>query len=175
MKKAINLAAGDKHFESNEQIEWINCDLSDRDGKMELIHDITEPLPFPDETFDIIVASHCVEHIEMAIVKDVLADWMRCLKKGGQMIITVPDVRAMAERYVVHDMIHYLFLVNMTGPFHGSSADYHRWGYDWDELTDRLNGFSYHVLTRDNLPKELQDGKIALDWWILSCLVEHKI
>jgi len=173
MKKAINLAAGDKYFESTDKIEWINCDLSDRDGKIELIHDIAKPLPFPAETFNLIVASHCVEHIEMSIVKDVLANWMRCLKKDGQMIITVPDARALAERYITHDIDHYIFAVNMTGPYHGSAADYHRWCYDWDELTDRVKDFKFEKLTAENMPKELKD-KIALDWWILSLIVTHK-
>jgi len=173
MKKAINLAAGDKYFESTDKIEWINCDLSDRDGKIELIHDIAKSLPFPAETFNLIVASHCVEHIEMSIVKDVLANWMRCLKKDGQMIITVPDARALAERYITHDIDHYIFAVNMTGPYHGSVADYHRWCYDWDELTDRVKDFKFEKLTAENMPKELKD-KIALDWWILSLIVTHK-
>ena len=173
-RMGINLAAGDKHFESTESFHWINCDISARDGKVELVHDITKMLPVPAETFDLIVASHCVEHIEMSIVKDVLADWMRCLKKDGQMIITVPDARALAERYVTKDIDNYIFAVNMTGPYHGSTYDYHRWCYDWEELTDRLQGFSFEKLTAENMPRELKDGKIALDWWICACLVKHK-
>jgi len=174
MKRGINLAAGDKIFESTPAIKWINCDLSDRDGKVNLIQDITKPLPYPDGHFDLIVASHCIEHIEMSIVKDIIQEWMRCLSPGGQMVITCPDARALAERYITHDIEHYIFAVNMTGPFHGSTADYHRWCYDWDELTDRLQGYGYCRLTADNMPKELKD-KVALDWWILSVLAEHKI
>jgi hypothetical protein len=62
----------------------------------------------------------------------------------------------------------------MTGPYHGSTYDYHRWCYDWEELTDRLQGFSFEKLTAENMPRELKDGKIALDWWIASVLVKHK-
>ena len=173
MKRAINLGSGDHHFESTDEIEWLNMDLDDRDGKVEIAGDVSKPLPFPSEMFDIMVASHIVEHIEMSIVSDVIKEWMRCLKKDGYLIITVPNSRALAERYVTKDIEHFIFAINMTGPYHGKDTDHHSWCYDYDELFDRVKNFDCKILTFDNMPKEL-DNKVALDWWILSIIIKHK-
>jgi predicted SAM-dependent methyltransferase len=173
MKHGVNLGSGNQHFDSNEKIEWINMDLDERDGKVEVSGDVSKKLPFDDEKFDIMVASHIVEHIEMSIVRDVLKDWMRCLKKDGALYITVPNSRELAEKYVTHDIDHFIFSINMCGPQHGSPADSHKWSYDYEELSDRLTDFNCEVLTSNNLPIELK-GKLALDWWILSIKVTHK-
>jgi predicted SAM-dependent methyltransferase len=173
-KLGINLGCGDHHFDSNSDIEWINMDLDNRDGKVEVAGDVSKKLPFPNEMFDIMVASHIAEHIEMSIVSEVIKDWMRCLKKDGQLIITVPDSRALAERYVTKDIDHFIFAINMTGPYHGRDTDHHSWCYDLEELTDRVKDYDWEFLTSENLPKELKNGMIALDWWILSIIVKHK-
>ena len=174
MKRGINLGAGNQHFESTDEIEWINMDLDERDGKVEVAGDVSKPLPFEDETFDIMVASHILEHLEMSIVKDVTKDWMRCLKKDGELYISVPNARALAERYVTKDITNYIFAVNMTGPYHSSTADHHRWCYDYEELADRVSDYDYEEVTHDNLTDVLRNDRIALDWWILAIKVTHK-
>jgi SAM-dependent methyltransferase len=47
-----------------------------------------EPLPFADGTFDIVVGSHVLEHLENADAA--LKDWMRVVKPGGALILGVP-------------------------------------------------------------------------------------
>lgn len=42
-----------------------------------------------DSTFDFVHSSHCLEH--MLDVKEALKNWIRILKPGGYLIITVPD------------------------------------------------------------------------------------
>jgi len=174
MKKCLNLGSGDQHFESNNETEWLNMDLDARDGKVEVAGDVSKELPFQSEMFDTMVASHILEHIEMSIVTDVIKDWMRCLKKDGHLIITVPNARALAERYITRDITHFIFSINMTGPYHGKETDHHAWTYDYDELIDRVKEFDYEILT----PKKLEElglvGKVAMDWWICTIVVKHK-
>lgn len=43
----------------------------------------------PDESFDFVHSSHCLEHLVDPAVG--LANWLRVLKPGGYMVITVPD------------------------------------------------------------------------------------
>lgn len=174
MSKGCNLGSGNQHFESTKDIEWINMDLDDRDGKVEVAGDVSKKLPFKDGEFDIMVASHIVEHIEMSIVSDVIDDWMRCLKPNGTLYITVPNARALAERYVTKDITNYIFAVNMTGPFHNSVADHHRWCYDYDELTDRVKKYDYSPITHQDIQEAGLEGKLALDWWILGIKIKHK-
>jgi len=174
MKRGINLGCGNQHFDSTDEIEWINMDLNDRDGKIEVAGDVSKKLPFKDGEFDVMVASHIVEHLEMSIVSDVIDEWMRCLKKDGTLYITVPDARALAERYVTKDITNYIFAVNMTGPYHNSVADHHRWCYDYDELSDRAKGFEYSSFDHQEIVNAGLEGKIAMDWWILPLKLKHK-
>lgn len=43
----------------------------------------------PDETYDFVHSSHCLEHLNNPI--EGLKNWVRILKPGGYLIITVPD------------------------------------------------------------------------------------
>lgn len=43
----------------------------------------------PDNTFDFVHSSHCLEHMED--VQGALANWIRVVKPGGYLVITVPD------------------------------------------------------------------------------------
>jgi len=170
-QKAINLGCGDQHFNSDSTTEWINMDLDNRDGKVEIAGDVSKELPFAPETFDIMTASHIVEHIEMSIVPNVIENWMKCLKKDGSLIITVPDSRELAEKYITKDIDHFTFSINMTGPYHGSNADHHAWCYDLEELTNKVKNFNWIILTAEKLTELGLNGKIALDWWILGIIV----
>lgn len=74
--------------------------------------DATQPMPYPDNTFDAVTALDVIEHNQddMAI----LADSYRILKPGGHMIITVPafmwlwthndDLNAHVRRYTVAEL-----------------------------------------------------------------------
>lgn len=49
------------------------------------------PLAFPDNSAETIRASHVLEHFGWAEVDKVLEDWVRVLKPGGEIYISVPD------------------------------------------------------------------------------------
>lgn len=48
-----------------------------------------ENLPFKDETIDTIISFHTIEHLKDPL--HAIKDWYRCLKKGGHLLIIVPD------------------------------------------------------------------------------------
>src|SRR5438874_1803033 len=52
-----------------------------------------ESLPFEDETFDVIMASHVIEHVndQLGLMKEIF----RTLKVGGLVYIECPSVRSM--------------------------------------------------------------------------------
>ena len=55
------------------------------------------PLEFGDDTLDEIYASHVLEHFGWSEYEDVLRDWIRAIRPGGTLRISVPDIdRAMA-------------------------------------------------------------------------------
>jgi len=69
----------------------IGIDLNRGGGKVpEIICDVEkEELPFRDEVLDYILCSHIVEHFGNPL--DVLRKLMKKLKKGGNLLLIVPD------------------------------------------------------------------------------------
>lgn len=63
-------------------------------------HDCRKPLPFGAETVDHILCSHFLEHIFPSEADAIITDFARVLKPGGTVHIIVPDILAMARKYV---------------------------------------------------------------------------
>lgn len=58
-----------------------NWDLADGDAQ--------EMAGVPDDTFDFVHSSHCLEH--MVDPFEALANWFRILRPGGHLVVLVPD------------------------------------------------------------------------------------
>jgi SAM-dependent methyltransferase len=50
-----------------------------------------EPLPYDDETFDLVIADHVLEHIDAEHAPDVAAEMIRLLKPGGWLAARTPN------------------------------------------------------------------------------------
>lgn len=51
--------------------------------------DVSEPLPYSNGSVDVVIARHVLEHLMDSV--QVLTQWKKVLKRGGQMIIAVPN------------------------------------------------------------------------------------
>lgn len=58
---------------------------------VDYVWDAAKPLPFKDNTFDLIYASHVLEHIPWYKTEEVLRGWVRVLKPRGELEVWVPD------------------------------------------------------------------------------------
>lgn len=58
------------------------------------------PLSFEDESFDVIRASHVLEHFPHAQVPEVVKHWASKLKPGGVLKVAVPDFDWIAQEYL---------------------------------------------------------------------------
>jgi SAM-dependent methyltransferase len=58
--------------------------------------DIDEPLPFPDESFDAVVAAEVLEHLRLP--ERALAEAMRVLRPGGLLVGSVPNCFRLKSR-----------------------------------------------------------------------------
>lgn len=61
-------------------------------------------LDFPDNSFDILIASDCLEHIKND--QQALNDWLRVLKKGGSLIIFVPAFPSLWSQHDEDNLHH---------------------------------------------------------------------
>jgi len=58
---------------------------------VDYMHDAAKRLPFRDATFELVYASHVLEHIPWYQSQDVIREWVRILEPGGTLEVWVPD------------------------------------------------------------------------------------
>jgi predicted SAM-dependent methyltransferase len=76
---------------------WTNLDLFSS-VKADVYADITA-LPFDRGSFDLIYASHVLEHVQRHTVVATLSHWRDLLKDGGVLRLAVPDFAAVMVWY----------------------------------------------------------------------------
>jgi SAM-dependent methyltransferase len=64
------------------------------------VYDAAKALPFKDNTFDLIYASHVLEHIPWYQTAQTLSEWRRILKDDGALEIWVPDGLKICRAFV---------------------------------------------------------------------------
>jgi predicted SAM-dependent methyltransferase len=60
---------------------------------------LSGPLPFADETFDGVLASHFFEHFDCQEALSIMLDCKRVLKSGGDLLVSVPDAEYFLRVY----------------------------------------------------------------------------
>lgn len=65
----------------------------------DLHHDLRNPLPFPDRSFNFIHSEHLVEHLTLDEGMALFLQCRRVLKDGGVMRIAMPDLDYLVDRY----------------------------------------------------------------------------
>ena len=69
------------------------------------IHDLRDlPYPIADDTYDIVYASHCIEHVEFENVKPILMELRRILKPSGTAELWTPDFAQIVKCYLLKEM-----------------------------------------------------------------------
>lgn len=128
--------------------DWKILDVYER-PEVDFVANASDLSQFADESIDVIYASHVLEHFYYGLGYDLsltLLEWYRVLKTGGQLMISVPDLRTLAWLYSrpnldVQTRIHIMRMI-----FGGQTNEYdiHKVGFDFDILWMYLSdvGFS---------------------------------
>lgn len=93
-RRYLNLGCGDRFRPT-----WTNVDIASF-GEGVIAHDLFEPLPFPEGSFDCVYHSHVLEHLDASAAKRLLRECYRVLKLGGVLRIAVPDLEGIARSYI---------------------------------------------------------------------------
>jgi predicted SAM-dependent methyltransferase len=64
------------------------------------IHDVRKPLPFPDDSAEVIYSSHLLEHLYSDEARKLIRECFRVLAAGGVLRIVVPDLGAIIREYL---------------------------------------------------------------------------
>jgi len=81
----LELGHGQQRIPGFETLDIVNSRHTD------YIRDATKALPFENNAFDLVYASHILEHVPWYQTERVLREWVRILKPGGRLEIWVPD------------------------------------------------------------------------------------
>jgi len=139
--------------------DFINIDL---DTNADLQLNVTEGLPFDDNSVDGIYSEHFIEHLSQSEGVGFLRECRRALKPNGTIRIATPDMEFMMNRYIHADWAEKTELHKYGFDWIANSAEYmniamrewgHKWIYNEDELTRALKYAGFYEFTRCELNK----------------------
>jgi predicted SAM-dependent methyltransferase len=143
----INLGSGERPLPG-----FINVDaLADAPG-VDVVADISEPLPFEDGSAELIYAAHILEHFPTDQVPALLRDWRRVLRDGGQLLVAVPDLdviaRMLVERSGWFTPPHSPWIGAIFGG-QKDAYDFHKTGFNAPWLAYLLNEAGFGTVRRE--------------------------
>lgn len=131
---------------------WVNVDLPDNTWEVQpdVAHDLSQPLPFPDDYADEVHSYHVVEHFYRWTIGPILRDWYRVLKPGGRMIIECPCLDKVVGLLEQHNKsATVLAILGLYGTQkHCAPAMVHKWCYSWREFEEILIGLGFRDVKR---------------------------
>lgn len=93
-KKLLNLGCGHR-FRS----DWVNVDFNPHSKEI-LGYNLTQRLPFQDNSFDLIYHSHFLEHLSQSQGESFMLECHRLLKPDGVVRVVVPDLENIVIAYL---------------------------------------------------------------------------
>jgi hypothetical protein len=90
------------------------------------------------------------------------------LKPGGSLLVFVPDLRALAKRWLEGGLTTQIYVTNLYGAFLGHEEDRHKWGFDRQSIEDFLRSSSpWREVTPFDW-RQIPGADCAKDFWILA-------
>lgn len=146
---AINLACGGKLCLLPG---WINADHSSS-TKGVLKVNLLKPLPFKDESFDVVYHSQFIEHLTEEKAHYFLSECYRILRPGGVLRVVTPDLANQAAEY----------LRNLQVLLNSPSDNVAKLRYDWIKL-EMLDQLTRHTSGGDMVEFLMKSGGDIRDY-----------
>lgn len=130
----LHLGCGTKKLEG-----WVNID-SVKACSPDLVHDITQPLPYPDLSVEAVLAEDLLEHFDKYMRFVVFLEWVRVLKIGGRVTIQVPNFKKILFKYFkfgYDNFVDFIFGENLwQSRIYIGHFGSHKWGYSDKTLAE---------------------------------------
>ena len=165
---ALNCGSGQRPFTSlpDEGVKWINIDINER-WNPDVCTDWNNLSMFADASVDYVVSHHSLEHVGCGEGDGFIREAYRVLKPGGSLLVFVPDMGALAKRWLEGGLSDQIYMTNVYGAYMGHEEDRHRWGYTDKSLWLALCGWKWLSVGRFDF-RSIPGADIAQDFWILG-------
>jgi len=161
----LNLGCGPRGLANNR---WVNVD-GFREAGVDLLLDISRPLPFPDGSFDGVFCEHVMEHFSEEVGLAIAREALRILGDGGCLRIVVPDGERIVRLYLESPEA----LVEWRGagdetPMEVVNSYFrqryeHQFLYDWVTLERMLWRAGFSRVSRTRYGQGLHERALILD------------
>ncbi len=161
--RGLNAGSGQRPF--NPDLGWINLDMNPK-WEPQVVADWRHLPMFDDNTFDIVVSHHSIEHVGVGDGDGFIKESHRILKPGGSLIVIVPDPREISKRYVDGQLDDVMFNFLTYGAYMDHEADRHKNSFSRQGLVDYLKRLApWHDIHAFNW-RQIPGADIAgWDWW----------
>ena len=159
----LNLCSGQRPFGAG----WTNLD-SQVKWQPDIVADASKLDMIGDQMCEMVVIHHGLEHFKMTDVPKLLQECYRVLAPSGSLLIFIPDLKALAAKWLANEIDDYIFFVNCMGAYMGDEADLHRWHYTFASLSKALNENGIWRSIRKFDWRAIEGADIAKDYWILG-------
>lgn len=121
---------------------YINIDfLQVKEGVVDRVFDLEEPLDYPDESVVLIEAYHLFEHLKFSRIEVIIKSWFRVMAPGGKIIMEMPDFDEVVKWYQASPNDN-----SVIASVFGNQSDkgqYHHWGWNKPRLKLLLEGVGF--------------------------------
>lgn len=164
----LNCGSGQRPFASGSNIQWVNLDINPLSNP-DVLADCKDLSAWDNGTVDLVVSHHCLEHEQCGEGAGFVREAWRVLKPGGSLLVFVPDLRALAQRWLLGQLDTQVYLTNVYGPFDGTQGSIHRWGFDREHLHKFLSESAPWGEVKPFDWRQIEGMNAARDWHVLSC------
>jgi predicted SAM-dependent methyltransferase len=134
---------------------WVNIDNNRELDPLDLFWDLSQGLPVPDESCEVIFSEHVLEHLNLQQGLHFLNDCRRALIPGGVLRTAMPSLDDMIEKSANGRWNDQVWLHEPQWQFIASRAEMfnimfrwwgHQWIYDREELHRRLREVGFQTI-----------------------------
>jgi SAM-dependent methyltransferase len=148
--------------------DWREVRLDiDPDVRPDVVANIVHMAPVPSDSVDAVWSSHNLEHVYPHEVPVVLQGFLRALRPGGQLLITMPDLQAAAS-LIARGKLEDTAYVSLAGPItpldvlygyrpslqQGNEYMAHRTGFTAKTLRAKLEAVGFVDVKIERQPRE---------------------
>ncbi|MFN2127554.1 MAG: class I SAM-dependent methyltransferase [Anaerolineales bacterium] len=121
---------------------WVTSDLF---IGPDLMIDLLKPLPFPDNTIDMVYASHVLEHFSIQQIENILMECGRVLKLDGMISLCVPDAAIYIDAYQNPESFNPAYYCRYKPAYKFYSK------IDYINYVAYMDGQHFHLFDQENL------------------------